>query len=116
MAKLEEKVDSLGSAVGKLEVKVDRLEGTVGKLETKVDNLETNQLKLETRIENEVIDKIRILFDTHTLYMDYFASIRDSQARIEDGIESLFHRSIDTDAHIREHDRELRLLRIEKQS
>ena len=114
--KTASKVDNIENSFGKLEVKVDKLGSAVGKLEVKVDNLETNQLKLETRIENEVIDKIRILFDTHTLYMDYFASIRDSQARIEDGIGSLFRRSIDTDARIREHDRELRLLRIEKQS
>lgn len=55
-------------------------------MEAKVDRLETNQIRLETRIENEVIDKIRI------------------------------RRSIETNARIREHDREIRLLRIEKQS
>jgi hypothetical protein len=77
------------------------------KLESKVD-------KLETRMENEVVDKIRALFDDRSVAQDYFASIKDSLARIEDQVESLGRRNIDTDSKLREHDRELRLLRIEK--
>lgn len=68
---LDSKVDGLESSVVKLSSQVDTLETTVGKLESKVDGLEAGQLKLETRIENEVIDKLRILFDAHSLYMDY---------------------------------------------
>ena len=77
------------------------------KLESKVD-------KLETRMENEVIDKIRALFDDRSMGQDYFASIKDSLARIEDRVEFLGRRNIDTDSKLREHDRELRLLRVEK--
>ena len=77
------------------------------KLESKVD-------KLETRMENEVIDKIRALFDDRSMSQDYFASIKDSLARIEDRVEFLGRRNIDTDSKLREHDRELRLLRVEK--
>ena len=77
------------------------------KLESKVD-------KLETRMENEVIDKIRALFDDRSMSQDYFASIKDSLTRIEDRVEFLGRRNIDTDSKLREHDRELRLLRVEK--
>ena len=77
------------------------------KLESKVD-------KLETRMENEVIDKIRALFDDRSMGQDYFASIKDSLTRIEDRVEFLGRRNIDTDSKLREHDRELRLLRVEK--
>lgn len=111
---LNSKVDALETSVGSLKGKVDGLENRFDGLDSKVDRLESTQLKVETRIENEVIDKIRILFDAHSLYLDYFASLRDGQARIEDGIESLIRRSIDTNARITEHDRELRLLRLKR--
>jgi len=78
-----------------------------GRIETKVD-------KLELRMENEVIEKIRALFDDRSMNQDYFASIKDSLARIEDRVEFLARQNIDHLENIRKHDRELRLLRAEK--
>jgi len=89
---------------------LEKLDSTDSRLKA----VERGQLRLETRLENEVIDKIRALFDDRSMGQDYFASIKDSLARIEDRVEFLGRRNIDTDSKLREHDRELRLLRVEK--
>lgn len=70
--------------------------------------------KLETRMENEVIDKIRALFDDRSVNQDYFASIKDSLARIEDRVDFLARQNVEHLSKLQEHDRELRLLRAEK--
>lgn len=114
MGTLETKVDGLDNRIGTLETKVDGLDNRIGTLETSVGDLKAGQTKLETRIENEVIDKIRILFDAHSLYMDYFASIKDSQARLENNLDSLTRRIIDFHIDLRDHEREIRLLRVER--
>ena len=89
---------------------LEKLDSTDSRLKA----VERGQLRLETRLENEVIDKIRALFDDRSMGQDYFASIKDSLTRIEDRVEFLGRRNIDTDSKLREHDRELRLLRVEK--
>lgn len=114
METIETKVDGLDNRMGTLETKVDGLDNRIGTLETSVGDLKAGQTKLETRIENEVIDKIRILFDAHSLYMDYFASIKDSQARLENNLDSLTRRIIDFHIDLRDHEREIRLLRVER--
>ena len=114
METIETKVDGLDNRMGTLETKVDGLDNRMGTLETSVGDLKAGQLKLETRNENEVVDKIRILFDAHSLYMDYFASIKDSQARLEDNLDSLTRRIIDFHIDLRDHEREIRLLRVER--
>ena len=83
------------------------LEKNIQKVESKVD-------KLEFRMENEIIDKIRALFDDRSINHDYFASIKDSLARIEDRVEFLARQNIEHLDKLQKHDRELRLLRTEK--
>jgi len=61
-----------------------------------------------------VVEKIRALFDDRSMNQDYFASIKDSLARIEDRTEFLARQNIDHLERLRKHDRELRLLRAEK--
>lgn len=51
-----------------------------------VSALQQGQQRIETRLENEVIDKIRALFDDRSMNQDYFTSIRDSLARVEDRV------------------------------
>ncbi|MHB8918487.1 MAG: coiled-coil domain-containing protein [Desulfocucumaceae bacterium] len=114
METIETKVDGLDNRMGTLETKMDGLDNRMGTLETSVGDLKAGQTKLETRIENEVVDKIRILFDAHSLYMDYFASIKDSQARLENNLDSLTRRIIDFHIDLRDHEREIRLLRVER--
>ncbi len=77
------------------------------KIETKVD-------KLELRIENEVVEKIRGLYDDRSVNQDYFASIKDSLARIEDRVEFLARQNVEHFDKLQKHDRELRLLRTER--
>lgn len=74
-----EKLSSLEQGQQQLtqEIKED-----IQKVESKVD-------KLELRMENEVIDKVYALFDDRSLNQDYFASIKDSLARMEDRVEFL---------------------------
>ncbi|MGB9661913.1 MAG: hypothetical protein ACPL5F_07825 [Moorellaceae bacterium] len=71
---------------------------------------------LELRLENEVIDKVRALFDARSVYLDYFASIKNSLAKIEQNIGYLTNKNIEAMIRLEEHDRELRLLRLERQS
>ena len=105
--KVENKVD-------KLESRTENLEHRMENLENKTDRIDSGLLKLESRMENEVIDKIRSLYDDRSVNQDYFASIRNNQARIEEKLDILVHRAIRQDQKLDEHDRELRLLRIEK--
>lgn len=96
----------LGELKG-MKTEIQEVKSSQARLESKVD-------KLELRIENEVIDKVRALFDTRETHLEYFASIRDSQARTEEALDILVDRAIRQDRKLDEHDRELRLLRIEK--
>lgn len=111
---LEDGQKELKSDVSDLKKGQQRLETGQQKLETRMDSLETGQVRLETRMENEVIDKVRTLFDAHSVHMDYFASLRDSQSRIEEKLNILVNRAIGQDQKLDEHEREIRLLRIEK--
>lgn len=44
--------------------------------------------------ENEVVQNIRALFGDRSVYMDYFASIRNSQARIEEKLETMIQQAL----------------------
>jgi len=83
-------------------------------VENGLEAVKRNQIRLETRIENEVVEKIRALFDDRSVNQDYFASIKDSLARIEDRVEFLARQNIEHLNKLRDHDRELRLLRTER--
>lgn len=97
-----------------LDRRVGNLEDCQKELNSDISDLKKGQQRLETRMENEVIDKVRTLFDAHSVHIDYFASLRDSQSRIEEKLDILVNRAISQDQKLDEHDREIRLLRIEK--
>lgn len=113
-SKFETRMDSLDKGQSNLETRMDSLEKGQSSIKNRVNGLESKVDKLELRIENEVIDKIRALFDDRSINQDYFSSIKDSLARIEDQIEFLAHQNIEHLHKLREHDRELRLLRAER--
>ena len=111
---LEEGQARMEGRIGNLEEGQARVEGRITGMETNIQSLQEGQAKLDMRIENEVETRIRALFDDRSINQDYFASIKDSLARIEEQIEYLARRNIDNEIKLREHDRELRLLRIER--
>lgn len=96
------------------DTRVDSLEAKIDSLAASMAEFHASQLRMETLMENEIIPKIRVLFDAHSLYMDYFAGIRESQARLENSLESLTRRIVDLNIDLRDHEREIRLLRIER--
>lgn len=108
---LNQRVGGLEQCIGNLEHGQQQLKqefkADIQKVESKVD-------KLELRMENEVIDKIRALFDDRSMNHDYFASIKDSLARIEDRVDFLARQNIEHLENLRKYDRELRLLRAER--
>lgn len=79
-----------------------------------VARLDQGQQQLELRLEHEVIEKVKVLFDAHSLYLDFFESIKDSQARIEESLELVYRRLIELDNRQSSQERELRLLRAKK--
>lgn len=100
---------------------VGGLTSQVSTLTSKVENIEksqqeTNQrtAQLENKIENQIGDKVRALFDAHTLYLDYFESLKDGQARIEQTVSSISRQQINYEYKLSDYDRELRLIRSEK--
>lgn len=107
-SRLENRMDSLDN-------RMENLENRMENLEHKTDRIDSGLLKPESRMENEVIDKIRDLYDDRSVNQDYFASIRNNQARIEEKLDILVSRAIKQDRKLYEHGRELRLLRIKKQ-
>ncbi|MDQ0285471.1 chromosome segregation ATPase [Desulfofundulus luciae] len=110
---LEQGQQELVKRVGGLEQGQQELAKRVGGLEQGQQELAGRMERMETRIENEIIDKIRALFDARAVHMDYFVSIRNSLAKIEDRVEYIARRQIETSVKLEEHDREIRLLRLE---
>lgn len=108
------RVGNLEDSQKELNQRVGNLEDGQNELKSDVSDLKKGQQRLESRMENEVIDKVRTLFDAHSIHMDYFASLRDSQSRIEEKLDILVNRAIGQDQKLDEHEREIRLLRIEK--
>jgi hypothetical protein len=78
--------------------------------------LMTIQVSTLTSIENQIGDKVRTLFDAHSLYLDYFESLKDGQARIEQILSSLSRQEINYEYKLSDYDRELRLIRSEKKN
>jgi len=112
--RLETRMESVEQGQTRLETRLESVEQGQLRLETRLESVEKGQIRLESRMESEVTEKIRALFDSREVHMDYFVSIRDSQARIEEKLDILVDRAIDQDKKLDNHERELRLLRIEK--
>jgi len=68
----------------------------------------------QVRMENEITEKVRGLFDARDVSLDYFASIKNTLARIEASQDSFRHMLYNVEGKQREQDRELRLLRVEQ--
>ncbi|MBE3587403.1 MAG: hypothetical protein IMW93_02400 [Thermoanaerobacteraceae bacterium] len=111
---LKEDVVVLKQDVSTLQQDVAGLQKDMGNLHAKVDKLDLRVTDLEMRLETDVIERVRVLFDAHSVHMDYFQSIRDSQARIEEGVEVLRRRSVEHEFRFKDYERELRLLRAER--
>jgi predicted nucleic acid-binding Zn-ribbon protein len=104
---------ALNQYVGNMDQRIGNVEQRIGGLEQGQEELAGRMERMEALIENEIIDKIRALFDARAVHMDYFVSIRNSVARIEERVEHLARRQVETFIKLEEHDREIRLLRLE---
>jgi hypothetical protein len=121
LERLEQGQEALIRRVGNLEQGQEALISRVGNLEqgqealiSRVGNLEQGQRRLELRLEHEVVEKVKVLFDAHSLHLDYFESIRDSQARMEELLNMTFDQVVELDDKQKSQERELRLLRARK--
>jgi len=114
LSSLAEDVKGAKNDVETVKKDVDTLKPHQQGIKQDVETVKSHQLQMETKIENEVVKRIRALFDDRSMNQDYFTSIKDSLARIEDRVEFIARQSIEHLVKPREHDRELRLLRIEK--
>lgn len=65
-------------------------------------------------IEHELTDKIRALFDDRSINQDYFKTIKNSLARIENELQTHSYMLIDLTEKQENQEAELRLLRTEK--
>lgn len=109
---LEQGQKSLEQGQAEMRSEIDLLQTGQKELSNRLDSRID---KLEIRMENEIIEKIRGLYDAREVSMDYFTNIKDALARLENKQESVFNVLVNLDIKQREYDRELRLLRIEKQ-
>ncbi len=114
VGKVEDRLEGLDTRMGKVEDRIGQVETGMGDIGTRIDNLEKLQLRVETRLDGEILEKIRALFDARQVSLDYYASIKNSLARIEEGLDYLRRRTAEHDLKFLEYDRELRLLRMEK--
>lgn len=108
--KINNRFDNLETRFDNLETKVDNLETKVDNLETKVDKIDVSQVRMET----ELTEKIRGLYDGREVHQDYFASIKNTLARIETSQDSFRYLLYNVESKQREQERELRLLRVEQ--
>lgn len=118
LTSLNQRVSSLEDGQKRLENRMNNLEEGQGRLESHINSLEKSQelLALEiatvkadvndvktnlVKFENNVTPKIKILFDAHSIQMEYNASIKNSQARIEESIYSLRYKLLEQEQEIR---------------
>ncbi len=111
---LQQGQDALRADVTGLQQGQDAQGQELKALRSDVARLEKGQQRLEVRLEHEVIEKVKVLFDAHSLYLDFFESIKDSQARTEESLELVYRRLIELDNRQISQERELRLLRVRK--
>lgn len=107
------KLDGVDARLDDIETKVGKLDGMgvrLDNIENKVDKIDASQV----RMENELTEKVRALFDARAVSLDYFASIKNTLARIENNQDSFRNMLYNLEGKQREQDRELRLLRVEQ--
>lgn len=68
----------------------------------------------QVRMENELTDKIRALFDDRSVNQDYFRTIKNTLARIENNLQTQSFMIVDLKEKQEDQETELRLLRAEK--
>lgn len=98
-----------------MEQVLQQILGELKELRQGQDDINHRLTKFELYVENEITDKISGLFDARQMTLDYLASIRDSLARIEQNVEMLSRRAFNLESELERHEREMRLLRVEKQ-
>ena len=104
------KLDGMDTRFGNLETNVEKIDTRINSLETKIEKIDASQVRMET----ELAEKVRGLFDAREVSLDYFASIKNTLARIEASQDSFRHMLYNVEGKQREQDRELRLLRVEQ--
>jgi chromosome segregation ATPase len=121
LGNVEQGQKTLATRIDNLEQDQQIIIKTLHKHSAQFDNLEksqqeTNQrlAQLENNVENQLGDKVRVLFDAHSLYLDYFESLKDGQARIEKSVSFISTQQINYENKLRDYDREIRLIRSEK--
>ncbi|MFZ5753793.1 MAG: hypothetical protein ACOY3J_06090 [Bacillota bacterium] len=110
LAQLQKSIQSIESNTQKNTQSIDMVAQETMSLQNGLNEVKTSVV----RIENELLDKVRVLFDANSLQMDYFESLKDGQARIEQQVSSISRRLLDYDYKIDTYERELRLIRAEK--
>jgi chromosome segregation ATPase len=110
LAQLQKSIQSIESNTQKNTQSIDMVAQETMSLQNGLTEVKTSVV----RMENELIDKVRVLFDANSLQMDYFESLKDGQARIEQQVSSISRRLLDYDYKIDTYERELRLIRAEK--
>jgi chromosome segregation ATPase len=110
LAQLQKSIQSIESITQKNTQSIDMVAQETMSLQNGLTEVKTSVV----RMENELIDKVRVLFDANSLQMDYFESLKDGQARIEQQVSSISRRLLDYDYKIDTYERELRLIRAEK--
>ncbi len=86
------------------------LAGQVNSLTGEIKEVHQSQV----RMENELTDKVRALFDAREVTLDYFASIKNELVRLNEGQDQVKRLICHLDSKQEEQERELRLLRLEK--
>lgn len=110
----------LKNILGKLESvfqSQQSIQKEITEINSNINSLETSQQRIrqsQVRMEDELTEKIRALFDDRELNRDYFESLKDSQARIEENIENIFKILKYLDSRQSSQEQELRLLRAVK--
>jgi len=103
-------VQNMDKRMGNMEGRMDSFENLMDSLVSKVDKIDANQV----RMENELTEKIRALFDDRSVNQDYFKTIKNTLARIENNIQTQSFMIIELKEKQEDQETELRLLRAEK--
>lgn len=111
---LDQRIDGLENNVKGLVQSVDGLNQRVGALEETVSDTNRKFDRLAIRMENEVIDKIKILFDAHSVQVDHYESLKEGQIRLEKNLDSLNRIGMKFDLRLKKQEREIQLLREDK--
>ncbi|MCR4441017.1 MAG: hypothetical protein QHH10_02925 [Peptococcaceae bacterium] len=119
--RIDARMDSFDKRMDSFENRMDSFDKRMDSFDKRMDSFEEGQKALNkkvdalaVRVENELVDKIRVLFDAHSMYLDYFASIKESQARIEKDTGFIKSVWVEMDGRLNRQEREIRLLWAER--